>query len=33
MVRSASRGATFADLPYTSVPVMSGAAEKDNANN
>ncbi|HEX6623868.1 MAG TPA: YncE family protein [Pyrinomonadaceae bacterium] len=35
MLRSASRGAAFADLPYTSVPVTSGAetVEKDNTRN
>ena len=35
MLRSASRGAAFADLPYTSVPVTSGAetVEKDNGKN
>jgi hypothetical protein len=35
MLRSASRGAAFADLPYTSVPVTSGAetVEKDNTKN
>ena len=35
MLRSATRGAAFADLPYTSVPVMSGAGavEKDNGKN